>query len=539
MAGDSHAVPSRSTGESEPDLTTLLTDHLRAQAATHGDRLAYRVVDGGEMTFAEWEGESNRVGRTLVSLGVKKGDRVAIYTSGEEALRFMVAYSAVHKAGAVAVPTNTRLAHAELERLLGHAEVCAVLTDSQLAPLAQKVADSLDHIRNVIVAPDPLDGEHPAWSWADGSVRGLAAASDTSTFQEPVTGDDLADILYTSGTTGTPKGVAIRHRNAALIPGAPNPTYSGECWLHGSPLFTFAGIGFVYNPMQLGLLGVYQPRFDAERWIEVVEEMRPQFVFLVPSMAQLIVAHPRFEGSDLSSILICAIGSAPLAPATLRALQEHMPEAAVSNSYGMTEAGAAYCTMPKGESLKRIGSVGQPMPPLEIRIVDEEGGEVAMGEVGEAWLRMPGREREYYRDPEATARTWNDGWLLTGDLARLDEDGYLYIVGRKKDVIIRGGNNIHATDVEAVLHEHPAVMEAAVVGIPHPVLGEDVAAAVVLSPGASVTVEELREHCISRLADYKSPRKIEIVDELPRNATGKVLKGELRGRLTPDSVETS
>ena len=230
----------------------------------------------------------------------------------------------------------------------------------------------------------------------------VAGSDDDRTFQVEVSGDDLADILYTSGTTGLPKGVAIRHRNVALIPGAPNPNYSGQCWLHASPLFTFAGIGFIYNPMQLGLFGVYQPKFDAGRWLEVVDELRPQFVFLVPSMAQLIVAHPTFADAELSSIVICAIGSAPLAPATLRALQERMPEASVSNSYGMTEAGPAFCSMPKGESLKRIGSVGQPVPPLEVRIVDEDGHDVAPGEVGEAILRMPGREREYYRNDEAT-----------------------------------------------------------------------------------------------------------------------------------------
>jgi acyl-CoA synthetase (AMP-forming)/AMP-acid ligase II len=259
-------------------------------------------------------------------------------------------------------------------------------------------------------------------------------------------------------------------------------------------------------------------------------------------MAQLIVAHPRFAEAKLSSIVICAIGSAPLAPATLRALQERMPEASVSNSYGMTEAGPAFCSMPKGESLKRIGSVGQPVPPLEVRIVDDDGNDVASGEVGEAILRMPGREREYYRNAEATAGVWRDGWLFSGDLARLDEDGYLYIVGRKKDVIIRGGNNIHAMDVEAVLLEHPHVVEAAVVGIPHEVLGEDVAAVVVLGAGASTTADELREHCAGALADYKVPRRIVVVDELPRNATGKVLKAQLQDQLArlpsrkPDNV---
>jgi len=506
----------------------LLTDHLRAMARTFPDDVAYRVVDGGAMTFGEWEAESNRLARALRALGVAKGARVALYLRAEEALRFMVAYSAIHKAGAVAVPTNTRLADAELEALLGHADIAAVLTDAELAPLAHQVAGAIGGHRHVVEAPVSEETGEPAWSWGP-----FTAGHDAGETQEPLAAEDLADILYTSGTTGLPKGVAIRHRNVALIPGEPNPNLNGNSWLHSSPLFTFAGIGFIYNPMQLGLTGIYQPRFDAGRWLEVVEERRPQCVFLVPSMAQLLVAHPRFEAADLASIELCAVGSAPLPPATLRALQERMPEAAVSNSYGMTEAGPAYCSMPKGEALKRIGSVGQPMPPLELRFVDEAGDDVPVGEVGEILLRMPGRQREYYNNPEATAEMWAGGWLHTGDLGRLDADGFLYIVGRKKDVIIRGGNNVHALDVETVLHEHPDVVEAAVVGIPHTVLGEDVAAVVVLAPGASASPDELREFCAERLADYKVPRRIELAGELPRNATGKVLKAELRSRLAP------
>ncbi len=524
---------------------TLLTDHLRAMAGAFPDKVGYVVIDSGEMTFAQWESESNRLARGLVDRGVAKGDRVALYLRAEEALRFMVAYAAVHKAGAVAVPTNIRLTDSELGHLLGHAEVTVMLTDVELAPAARRVAAGLPTVRHILTAPPPDGGApgsgnpapgnpasgnpasgHPGsgnhWSWGD------AGGDDDSRFQVTVDSEDLADILYTSGTTGLPKGVAIRHRNVALIPGAPNPAYSGNSWLHASPLFTFAGIGFIYNPMQLGLSGIYQPRFDAGRWLEIVTERRPQFVFLVPAMAQLIVTHEAFAAAELGSVQICAVGSSPLAPSTLRALQEKMPEASVSNSYGMTEAGPAFCSMPKGEALKRIGSVGQPMPPLEVKILDDDGHEVPVGEIGEAVLRMEGRQREYYRNPEATAGTWKDGWLHSGDLAKMDGDGYLYIVGRKKDVIIRGGNNIHAVDVEAVLLDHPDVIEAGVIGIPHDVLGEDVAAVVVVAAGSPVTADELRAHCAARMADYKVPRRIEFADELPRNATGKILKERLR-----------
>ena len=207
-----------------------------------------------------------------------------------------------------------------------------------------------------------------------------------------------------------------------------------------------------------------------------------------------------------------------------------MPTALVSNNYGMTEAGSVYCLMPPGEAVRRPGSVGKPLPPAEIVSVDDAGDPVPPGEVGQVRMRITGRPREYYGDPEATARTWVDGWLVTGDLGRLDEDGYLYIVGRSKDVIIRGGNNIHPTDVEHAIASHPAVHEVAVVGVEHPVLGRGRGGVRRPPPGDRATPDELREHTLEQLARYKVPRRWNLVDALPRNATGKVVKGELRVR---------
>ena len=356
---------------------------------------------------------------------------------------------------------------------------------------------------------------------------------DGSEFQVAVSGDDLADVMYTSGTTGLPKGVAVRHRNVAMIPNM-EPQWTGNGWIHGAPMFTFAGISFIYNPMKMGMVGYYLPKFDAGRWLELVERDRPSMTMLVPAMAELLVAHPDFERRDLSSLAAVSIGSAPLAPETQRAMQVRLPQATVSNSYGMTEAGPAYIVMPKDEVEKRVGSVGKPIPPMEIKIVDDDGEECRAGDVGELLTRMPGAQREYYRDAEATAATWTpDGWLRSGDLGYVDDEGFLYLVGRKKDLIIRGGHNVYPTDIEAVLHEHPGVREAAVVGVPHAVLGEDIAAFVVRRPGATVDADEVQAFCTKRLADYKRPRRVHFVDELPRNATGKVLKHELQAPAPP------
>ena len=499
----------------------LLVDQLRLMADRYPGEIAYRHLDADlEITFEAWERASNALARGLVAQGVKRGDRVGIALPGSMLLEWITVYAAIHKAGAVAVPLNTRLTVAELRALLGHAEPVAVLTSEDLHPAIDAARAGVDSVR--LVTTD---------------LAGLAD-DDESEFQVPVEMDDLADIMYTSGTTGLPKGVAVRHRTIALIPNN-EPAWTGERWLHASPLFTFAGIGFIYNPMKMGMTGMYQARFDAGRWLSYVERERPTMAFIVPAMAQLLVHHERWHDADLSSLVLLSVGSAPLPPETLFALLERLPHASVSNSYGMTEAGPAFCVMPKEEAARRIGSVGLPMPPMEVRIVDPAtGGEVPVGTEGEVLIRLEGRQREYYRDPEATSRTWEEGWLHTGDIGRLDADGFLYIAGRIKDVIIRGGNNIHAGDVEAVLYRHPGVLEAAAVGVPHPTLGEDVAAAVVPKPGVTLDPEELTAFCRERLADYKVPRRVLLVDELPRNATGKVIKRELLPWFTPSSGST-
>ncbi len=527
------------------DRSVVQVDQLAAMAERYPDEVGYRVLGRGQLTFAQWDGEANRLARGLTSLGVAHGDRVAIQLEVGNALRWVVAYAAIHKAGAVAVPLDPRLAPSEVTHMVEHARVVALIADGErtasgaaggggttsLAPSLALVIDASTDGRSA--AAPPGDGQRPrVLSW------GQALDADGSPFRAHLDPDDLADIMFTSGTTGRPKGVAVRHVNASTVPNSA-PVWSGSLWLHASPLTTFAGLAFVYAPMKLGMTCVYQPRFDADEWLDVVESDAPEAVFLVPAMVQLLLGNPRFDRTDFSSVKLCSVGSAPLAPTAIDRLQTRMPDAVVSNNYGMTEAGSVYCLMPKGEAVRRPGSVGKPLPPAQVRCVDGAGHEVAPGEYGDIELRIPGRQREYFEDPEATAETWVDGWLRTGDIGRVDEDGYLYIGGRAKDVIIRGGTNIYAVDVEYVILSHPDVAEVAVIGVPHDVLGEDLAAVVVLRAGSEVGADELRRHCLETLAAYKVPRRWEFVDQLPRNPAGKVLKHELQHRFTgtPPVVE--
>jgi acyl-CoA synthetase (AMP-forming)/AMP-acid ligase II len=342
------------------------------------------------------------------------------------------------------------------------------------------------------------------------------------------------DVMYTSGTTGTPKAVVVRYRREDLA--EIQASWNGLGFLTASPFTTTSGALLIHGPMRAGMSGWVLPRFDAGTWLAAVEERRPPVAFLVPAMAQLIVAHPRFAEADLSGLAALTIGGAPIAPATLQRLGERLPGADVLVGYGLTEFGAVSRT-PNGDKGRHLGSVGLPIPDVEIKIVDETGAGLPANEQGEVTVRGADRPREYLHEPAATDGAWRDGWLYTGDLGRVDDDGFLWITGRKKDVIIRGGYNIAPGEVEDVLYSHPDVVEAAVAGVPHDVLGEDVAAWVVLRHGSDCSADDLRAHLRKALADYKVPRGVHLVGALPRNAAGKVVVAELTGSLPASPTE--
>ncbi|MEW6777435.1 MAG: class I adenylate-forming enzyme family protein [Bdellovibrionota bacterium] len=501
---------------------TIVTDLLKEQAEKNSDRLA-AIVDGiGEITYGAWEKAASRLGRKLAALGIQKGDRVGLLFSNREAIAFMVGYFAIHKAGGVAVPINTRLSAKEIAYILSHSEAKGVLSEPEAAQKVIPLQKDLIALSFIVVK-----GEQAG----DRMWEKLLRDGDDSYFQVPQAKDDLCDILYTSGTTGFPKGVACSHENVVGLGGGGglDKLFAGQSFIHAVPLFTFAGThAMMMIPLRAGMTSVIQPKFDAGRYLELIAKHKVALTYAVPSMLLLLLDHPDAGKHDYSSLKMIMYGTAPMPPEGVKRLGK-LFRAMLLNIYGLTEGGGAACSLPPHEAQKRPDSIGKPLPPTEVKIVKEDGFKAAPREVGEIFLRSSSR-RKYFKNEKATSETWTeDGWLKTGDLGYLDDDGFLYIAGRNKDMIIRGGFNVYPIEIEAALHEHPAVQEAAVVGVPHKVLGEDVKAFVVVKPGYSLTADELLSYCTENLADYKCPRQIEFLKELPRNALGKVLKRVLRG----------
>jgi acyl-CoA synthetase (AMP-forming)/AMP-acid ligase II len=494
-------------------MTLLQTQLLRELAETFDDGVAWRnVTEGTEMTLGEWHRRSNQLARGLLERGVAKGDRIGLCIGNDEAHEWLVAYMGIHKAGAVAVPLLARLGGTELVRILGDAGACLVFG-----------GDVPETVR--AAGPTVVSTAEPDW-------EEIFSADDSD---PPVTlsAEDVADIMYTSGTTGDPRGVVVRHGGLSTVDRVP-AAWLGLGFLSSSPFATTSGSLIVCGPLRGGLSGWFLPHFDPDAWIDVTERDRPVAAFLVPAMVELIVGRPRFATADLSSLAVVNIGSAPIAIATLRRFGERLGGAEILCGYGMTEFGAATAT-PMGDRGRHLGSVGLPLPGVEVRIVDPDGGTLPSNRVGQVAIRGERDPRAYLGDDDGTRRTWVDGWLLSGDLGRVDDDGHLWIVGRQKEIVIRGGHNVAPAEVEAAFFEHPAVAEAAVAAIPHPVLGEDVAAWVVLRE--DVETDELRSFVSERLADFKMPRTITVVDALPRNESGKVLKSHLVRELEPRSAQ--
>jgi long-chain acyl-CoA synthetase len=364
--------------------------------------------------------------------------------------------------------------------------------------------------------------------------------------------DDDATLMYTSGTTGRPKGALATHR--AVIsnilnsmtcqmrmllrrgesPPAPEDRDPGATLL-AIPFFHATGAFAILIPSVLrGDKIVSMYKWDAGAALPIIERERVSAVGGVPAIAWQLLEHPDRDQYDLSSVQAVSYGGAPSAPELVATIKKHVPDAAPGNGWGMTET-CATSTLNIGEDyVNRPNSAGAPPGAVELKIVDPDGNTLPPGEVGELWCKGPMNCRLYWNRPEASAETFIDGWVVTGDLARLDEEGFLYLVDRAKDMLIRGGENIYCIEVENALYDHPAVMDASVIGIPHKVLGQEVGAVVQLKPGMSASEDELRAHVRAQIAAFKVPVEIQFQDEpLPRNANGKILKPELRDRFSP------
>jgi long-chain acyl-CoA synthetase len=520
-----------------------------ALGAPHAAK-TYIVHEGERVTFEAHLRAVAAFAKRLRAEGVVKGDRVAIIMRNVP--EWSVAFWAAALIGAIVTPLNAWwtgpeieyglsdsgakiaiLDHERWERMREHADACPALVRCFVSRAGEEIADPR------VVKLESVIGAADAW----------ASLPDEQPEPAALAPDDDATIFYTSGTTGKPKGAIITHRNIisnflnaasagarAFLrrgeqPPAPDPDAPQRCVLLSVPFFHATGCFAVMIPaMYSGMKIVLQRKWDAEQALGLIEREKVNQIGGVPTIAWQVIEHPRAGEFDLSSIEGVSYGGAPSAPELVRRIKERFPNAQPGQGWGMTETSATAVSNTAEDYILRPSSCGVPSATGQVRIVGEGDRDVPVGEVGELWYKGPIVVRGYWQKPEATAETFVDGWVKTGDLARVDEEGFIYIVDRAKDMLIRGGENIYCVEVENALYDHPAVMDAAVIGIEHQTLGEEPCAVVHLKPGVEASEAELRHHVAQKIAAFKVPVKIVFWPEtLPRNANGKIIKRDLKG----------
>jgi long-chain acyl-CoA synthetase len=478
------------------------------------------LFDGKWHRSGELFDRSLRLAAGIGELGIKPGERV-IVTMGNSP-EVGISYQALWRAGAVVTPANFLLQAEDLRHVICDAEASAVITTEEFADKILEATAGLDHVRHAIITGE-VEGFIPFAELEQADRAGIVSRED----------DDLAALLYTGGTTGRSKGVMLTHANlaftgtaahkSAYVPGINRGLATLPLSHAYGLLVTIAGL---YNPEQT--VGVLLRWFDPTLFLEMIAEHRLQQAAVVPTMLQILLSQP-LEDHDLSSLEYVSCGGAPLAADVAEQFVKRVPSARIRQGYGLTETAALISSNPVGR--EKPGSVGLPVPGTEVRILDDAGNELPAGEVGEICARSPGVMQGYWRSPEASAEALGGGWLHTGDLGYVDGEGYLFIVDRKKDLIIRGGFNVYPRDVEDALLEHPAIEGVGVIGRPDEVSGEEVVAFVSLRPGAEVTAEELVEWARARIGGYRYPREIHIVDAVPLTNVGKIDRKALRAQL--------
>ncbi|WP_174733060.1 class I adenylate-forming enzyme family protein [Mesobacillus harenae] len=507
-----------------------LFDGLEKNARNNQEKTAI-IFNEKEYSYKEYNEQVNRIANALISHGIERGDKVALMMKNSD--QFCFVYYGILKAGGVAVPVNFRLTAKETSYILDDSDSVIVFADEDLAETVQKAAEGSNKLRLQIISGS---------NKKDNQV--LLSEFKSSLVSNPEIGvleSDDAEILYTSGTTGLPKGVVLDHHRVLHVGlGIIIEFKMGteDQLLHLAPLFHCAQLNlFLVTGTMLGCTNVIRQEFNPQQTLKDIDQYKISLFFGVPTMYNFLLQVPNREQYDLSSVKRCGYGAAPMPTALLKQAMELFSTDQFFNMCGQTEGGPGGVQLLPEDHKHKLGASGRASYGVNARIVDENGEDVNSGEVGEFIIQCESMMKGYYKKPEETAKVLKNGWLHTGDLATIDEEGYITLVDRKKDMIISGGENVYSTEVEHILYKHPDLLEAAVIGIPHEIWGETVAAVIVPKEGKQIKHEELQQFCREELAGYKIPKVFYEIDQLPRNTSGKILKYQLRERYREAAVK--
>ncbi|MFO1445480.1 fatty acid--CoA ligase family protein [Bacillus sp. Bva_UNVM-123] len=512
-----------------------LTEQLHETAKKMGEKQAYYFMDQSS-TYAELDGAVTKFAAGLAEIGVKKGDHIALLLGNSP--HFVISLYGALRLGATVIPINPIYTPDEIGYIINNGDVKTVVMLDLLLPLAEKVHHVLPKVENYIICETPqgnranVNLESLSVSSKMKSFSDVLAAGDLQFKEAETDENDVAIILYTSGTTGKPKGAMLTHKN--LFSNAKDISdylhmNESDRVITTLPMFHVFCLTVALNaPLMNGATIIIDPKFSPQEIFRIVKKYEVTVFAGVPTMYNFLLQYAEGYGGDLGSLRLCISGGSSMPVALLKGFEKKF-NVLISEGYGLSEASPVTCFNPLDRP-RKPGSIGQSIVNVENKVVNELGEEVLVGEVGELIVRGPNVMKGYYKMPEETQATIKDGWLYTGDLAKMDEEGYFYIVDRKKELIIVGGYNVYPREVEEVLYDHEDVVEAAVIGVPDPNVGEAVKCYVV-KKNEALTEAKLLEYCSEHLAKYKIPSSIEFIEELPKNTTGKILRRALKAQV--------